>query len=161
MGLRSTRHMTSVFLVRDGGVLLLFRRGSRVIADSWVGIGGHLEPHEHTDPTAAALRELHEEIGVTADQLTNLSMRYVALRDTGTELRTTYYFTADLHPDAPIPAECVEGELRWFDLTIDPTTLEMPPSARYVLPHWLKAGRHDDNLRFLTITPDDISTGPF
>ncbi|GAA2804629.1 NUDIX domain-containing protein [Kribbella solani] len=128
MGLRSTRHMTSVFLVRAGGVLLLFRRGSRVIADSWVGIGGHVEPHEHTDPTAAALRELHEEIGVTPDQLTNLSMRYVALRDTGTELRTTYYFTADLHPNAPIPAECAEGELRWFDLTLDPATLECRPA---------------------------------
>lgn len=54
-------------------MLLLYRRGSRAIADSWVGIGGHLEPGELTNPTAAALRELKEEIGVTADHLTDLA----------------------------------------------------------------------------------------
>ncbi|TCC07439.1 NUDIX domain-containing protein [Kribbella soli] len=161
MPLRSTRHLTSVFLVREGSVLLLYRRGSRAIADSWVGIGGHVEPHELTDPTAAALRELDEEIGVTADQLTDLALRYVAVRDTGDEVRTTYYFTANLRPAAPVPTECTEGDLRWFDLTMDPTTLDMPPTARIAFAHWLSCGRQDEQLRFIMVDADGRETGQF
>ncbi|TCC25126.1 NUDIX domain-containing protein [Kribbella speibonae] len=159
MSLRSTRHLTSVFLVREGSVLLLYRHGSRAIADSWVGIGGHLEPHELTDPTAAALRELEEEVGVTADQLTDLALRYVAVRDTGDEVRTTYYFTANL--TVPGPTECTEGDLRWFDLTMDPATLDMPPTARIAFAHWLAGGRLDEQLRFIMVDADGRETGPF
>jgi 8-oxo-dGTP diphosphatase len=160
MTLRSARHLTSVFLVRDDQVLLLYRRGSRAIADSWVGIGGHLEPAELTDPTAAALRELHEEIGVTGDQLTDLALRYVAVRDTGDEVRTTYYFTADLLPTAPAPTECAEGDLRWFDLAGTPE-LDMPPTARIAFRHWLHTGRHDQKLRFVMVDSGGHETGPF
>src|SRR5688500_1660377 len=113
MTLRGSRLMTSMFLVRDGQVLLLYRKGSRAIDDSWVGIGGHLAGAEIEDPTAGVLREVEEEIGVVPDQLSELALRYVALRDTGTELRHTYYFTATLRPGVLVPAECDEGELRW------------------------------------------------
>lgn len=157
---RATRHMTSVFLVRRGSVLLLYRRGSRAIDDSWVGIGGHVEADELDNPTAAALRELHEEVGVAADHLDNLSLRYVAMRDTGAELRTTYYFTADLRPDAPIPTECTEGDLRWFELTVDPAALDMPPTAGVAFAHWLAEGRHDQQLRFIVIDAAGQVTGP-
>lgn len=160
MTLRATRHLTSVFLVRQGSVLLLYRRGSRVIADSWVGVGGHVEADEFDDPTAAGLRELREEVGVTADHLDNFSLRYVAMRDTAAELRTTYYFTADLRPDSPIPTECTEGDLRWFELTMDPTTLEMPPTAEVAFRHWLTNGRHDQQLRFILIDAAGQVTGP-
>ncbi|WP_432893997.1 NUDIX domain-containing protein [Kribbella sp. CA-245084] len=160
MTLRATRHLTSVFLVRQGRALLLYRRGSRAIADSWVGIGGHVEAGELDDPAAAALRELHEEIGIAADHLDNFSLRYVAMRDTSTELRTTYYFTADLRPESPIPTECTEGDLRWFELTMDPSTLEMPPTAAVAFTHWLAAGRHDQDLRFIMIDAAGHVTGP-
>jgi 8-oxo-dGTP diphosphatase len=159
MGLRSSRLMTSMFLVRDGQVLLLYRKGSRAIHDSWVGIGGHLEPGEIDDPTAGALRELEEEIGVRPDQLADLALRYVALRDTGTELRHTYYFTATLRSDAPVPTDCAEGDLQWFDLAMDPADLDMPPTARIAFIHWVKHGRYDEALRFITIPADDSSAG--
>lgn len=152
--------MTSVFLVRDGRVLLLYRKGSRAIEDSWVGIGGHVEPEEIDDPTAGALRELEEEIGVTADQISGLSLRYVALRDTGQELRHTYYFTATLRSDAPLPADCAEGDLQWFDLTANPSHLDMPPTARVAFDHWLTEGRHDDTLRFILINAAGHQIGP-
>jgi 8-oxo-dGTP diphosphatase len=151
--------MTSVFLVRGGQVLLLYRRGSRAIDDSWVGIGGHLEPGEIDDPTAGALRELEEEIGVRPDQISDLALRYVALRDTGTELRHTYYFTAALGPEASLPVDCAEGELRWFELAMDPADLEMPPTARIAFTHWLRHGRYDEALRFITIGADGSSAG--
>ncbi|MFG1909728.1 NUDIX domain-containing protein [Kribbella sp. NPDC048928] len=159
MTLRTARHLTSLFLVRDERVLLLYRRGSRAIADSWVGIGGHFEPHELADPTAAALRELHEEIGVTAGQLADLALRYVAVRDTGTEIRTTYYFTAELAAGAPIPAQCAEGDLDWFDLSADATGLDMPPTAKIAFTHWLTTGRHDRELRLIAVDANGRPAG--
>ena len=150
--------MTSVFLVRGGQVLLLYRKGSRAMdEDSWVGVGGHLEPGETADPTAGVLRELEEEIGVRPDQLSDLALRYVALRATGTELRQTYYFTAALRPEAPLPVGCAEGDLHWFDLTMDPSDLEMPPTARIAFTHRLSHGHHDETLRFITIGADGSS----
>ncbi|WP_427893176.1 NUDIX domain-containing protein [Kribbella sp. GL6] len=157
--MRSARHLTSLYLVRDGRVLLLYRRGSRAIADSWVGIGGHLEPSELANPTAAALRELHEELGITPDQLTDLALRYVAVRDTGAEIRTTYYYTADLDATATVPTVCAEGDLAWFDLGEDPR-LDMPVTARIAFTHWLAVGRADRKLRFITVDADGRETGP-
>lgn len=161
MTLRSSRVMTSIFLVRDGQVLLLYRKGSRAIDDSWVGIGGHVTPGEIDDPTAGVLRELEEEIGVVPDQIRDLALRYVSLRDTGSELRHTYYFTATLRSDVPLPGHCAEGDLRWFDLATDPSDLEMPPTAHVAFAHWLRDGRHDEALRFIVIGADGQQTGPF
>jgi 8-oxo-dGTP diphosphatase len=145
--------MTSVFLVRDDHVLLLFRRNSRAIPDSWVGIGGHVEPAELGDPTAAVRRELYEEVGLTADDLSGLAFRYVALRDSGIELRITYYFEATLRASAPAPTECPEGELRWFDLAED-HALEMPPTARVAFDHWRRSGRFDELIRSVVMSSD-------
>ncbi|MFF0343176.1 NUDIX domain-containing protein [Kribbella sp. NPDC004875] len=158
--MHSTRHLTSVFLVREDKVLLLYRRGSRAITDSWVGIGGHIEPAEMTDPAAAALRELEEEVGITAHDVSDFALRYTAMRDTGAEIRFTFYFTATLRTDAPVPTECTEGDLCWFDLSVDPATLVMPPTARVAFAHWLATGRHDEKLRLITIDADGRTTGP-
>jgi 8-oxo-dGTP diphosphatase len=154
MTLRRARHMTSIFLVRDDQVLLLYRIGSTAINDSWVGIGGHLEPDEIGDPTAAALRELHEEVGLTEEQICDLSLRYVSLRDSGQELRFTYYFTAELRAGTTAPTECTEGELRWFPIAPSSTTLDMPPTASVALQHWICEGRRDDLLRTIAMTVD-------
>lgn len=156
MSLRAIRLMTSIFLIRGGRILLLYRIGSSAVADSWVGIGGHIEPDEIRDPTSAALRELHEEVGIASDEVSDLALRYVSLRDTGQELRSTFYFTANLRPDTLAPTECNEGELRWFDIKPETAKLPMPPTAAVALAHWLTDGRHDDHLRSIVMTP----TGP-
>jgi 8-oxo-dGTP diphosphatase len=152
MSLRAARLMTSIFLVRDRQILLLYRIGSTAVPDSWVGIGGHIEPNEIRDPTAAALRELHEEVGIGPNEISELSLRYVSFRDTGHELRTTYYFTANLRSETAPPTKCTEGELRWFDLTSPTADLPMPPTAAVALEHWLAEGRHDDLLRAIVMT---------
>lgn len=146
--------MTSIFLIRDDRVLLLYRIGSSAIPDSWVGIGGHVDPDEINDPTRAALRELEEEVGITQAQICDLALRYVSLRDSGTELRYTYYYTATLPPGTPSPTECTEGELRWFDISPGPVDLPMPPTAAVALKHWLAEGRHDHILRSIVIAAD-------
>lgn len=59
------RCMTAVYITRGEEMLLLYRVGSRVVAPSWCGIGGHFEPEELNDARACVLRELREEAGLT------------------------------------------------------------------------------------------------
>ena len=59
------RNMTAVYLFREGKLLMLYRVGSRVVAPSWCGVGGHFEQAELNDPRACALRELREETGLS------------------------------------------------------------------------------------------------
>lgn len=63
------RNMTAVYLFREGKLLMLYRVGSRVVAPSWCGVGGHFEQAELNDPRACALRELREETGLTEESL--------------------------------------------------------------------------------------------
>jgi 8-oxo-dGTP diphosphatase len=153
--------MTSIFLIRNDRVLLLYRVGSEAIPDSWVGIGGHVEPNEINNPTEAALRELKEEVGIAPERISDLALRYVTLRDTGQELRLAYYFTATLHADTPEPTECAEGTLRWFDIASDLDSLPMPPTVAVALDHWLTEGRHDQLLRAIVMTAAGPQVLPF
>ncbi|UJP11159.1 NUDIX domain-containing protein [Microbacterium sp. KUDC0406] len=140
-----TRVMTTVFLHDDERVLLLHREGSRVIEDSWVGIGGHVEPGE--DVQDAALRELTEEVGLRGPDLRDLRLRYAATREADAETRVVHYFTARLADGVAAPTRCTEGTLRWFALDADLSELAMPPTGRVVLDHWQRIGRFDAKTR--------------
>ena len=91
------RNMTSIYLLKDDKVLLLFRKGGRVVSDVWTGsAGGHFEEFELNDAKACVLREMNEELGLREDNIRNLSLRYVTLRRTKGEIRQNYYFFAML-----------------------------------------------------------------
>lgn len=139
------RNMATVYLLRDGKVLLLYRVGSRVIGNSWTGsAGGHFERDELNDPRACVLREMHEETGLTGSDVENLSLRYVTLRRKNGEIRQNYYFFADLKPGVPTP-ESREGRLQWF-APKELAALEMPVSARHAIDHYFAVGRHDERI---------------
>lgn len=93
-------------------------------------------------------------MGITADGVVDLALRYLSVRDRGDEVRITYYFTARLRPDVPAPTACTEGRLRWFDIDDVPADLQMPPTAAVALRHWIIEGRHDDLLRSIVMTTD-------
>ena len=81
------RNMTSIYLFRRQEVLLLFRQGSIVVNDVWLGTaGGHFEEFELNDAKQCALRELKEEVGLEESQLSNLTLKYVTLRTLKSEL---------------------------------------------------------------------------
>lgn len=139
------RCMTSLYITRGEEVLLLYRVGSRVVDPSWCGVGGHFEEGELHDPRACVLREVGEEIGLRPEDLTDLRLRYVTLRQKRGEIRQNFYFFAGLRPGAHVPAACDEGELRWMTWQAM-EDLPMPHSARAVLGHYRTQGCLDERL---------------
>lgn len=115
-----------------------------MVSNVWVGsAGGHFEQGELNDPKACVLRELEEELGLTGDQLKDLTLRYIMLRRTKGEVRQNYYYFAELREDRALSSN--EGMLQWFPLEKLPE-LDMPFSAKQMILHYLKSGRFHDKL---------------
>ena len=145
------RNMTSVYLTGEKGILCLYRIGSRVANNKYIGsAGGHFEEAELNDANACALREMQEELGLTEDDVENLKLRYITLRLKNGEIRQNYYFFGRLKTQRPL--ESTEGNLHWFSYE-EAENLQMPASAKHMMLHYLKTGRFDDNL-YAGITDD-------
>lgn len=146
------RNMTSVYLVNDTGVLCLYRIGSRVANNKYVGsAGGHFENEELNDPRKCVLREMQEELGLTERDVEGLSLRYITHRLTGGEIRQNYYFFARMKQERPLSS--TEGNLRWVPYEEIPS-LEMPISAKHMIMHYVEEGRYNDAL-YAGITEKD------
>ena len=145
------RNMTSVYLTGEKGILCLYRIGSRVANNKYIGsAGGHFEEAELNDAKACALREMQEELGLTENDVENLKLRYITLRLKNGEIRQNYYFFGRLKTQRPL--ESTEGNLHWFSYE-EAENLQMPASAKHMMLHYLKTGRFDDNL-YAGITDD-------
>ncbi|MBQ8642110.1 MAG: NUDIX domain-containing protein [Clostridia bacterium] len=139
------RQMTALYLLKEDQILLLYRVGSRVVDPCWCGIGGHLEPEEIDNARACVLREVHEEIGLTEDDMEDLTLRYVTVRYTKGELRYNHYFFACLKDGTSVPETCDEGRLEWVSVS-EAMERNMPVSAGHMLEHYLTVGKNDDIL---------------
>lgn len=140
------RNMASIYLTRGSKILLLYRQGDSIVHNLWIGsAGGHFKSEELNDATACVLRELHEELGLRADQIENLQLRYITLRSTDDEIRQNYYYFAALKNTAPKVLPSTEGNTQWFSLE-ETDTLPMPFTARYVMDHYIKTGRFNEQL---------------
>ena len=138
------RNMTSVYLVNDSGILCLYRIGSRVANNKYIGsAGGHFERNELNDPKACVLREMEEELGLTEGDVTDLTLRYITHRLKDGEIRQNYYFFARLKEKRTLSSS--EGVLRWVPYEEVPS-LEMPVSAKHMILHYIKEGRFTEKL---------------
>ena len=153
------RPMTAVYILQGEKILLLYRVGSRVVAPSFCGVGGHFEKEELCDARACVLREMREEIGLGEEDLIGMKMRYVTLRLKNGEIRENYYFFAQLKPGREITGCCGEGRLEWADMR---TVLEkkMPHTAWHMLAHYLREGRYTDLLYGGVTTQDGVVFTP-
>jgi 8-oxo-dGTP pyrophosphatase MutT (NUDIX family) len=134
----------SVFVVdmrADGPVVLLCKNSGQT---QWESIGGMVEPHEH--PKDAACRELFEETGLVAENLTLLGCtggpEYGVRYPNGDEVSyvTSVYVyirsassnsaegTADGSLPDPTPDNVEITDLRWFS----PADLETADLGRFV-----------------------------
>jgi 8-oxo-dGTP diphosphatase len=140
------RNMASIYLQQNDKILLLYRQGSRVVNNVWIGsAGGHFEEYELNDAKSCVLRELEEELSITEDMICNLELRYITLRRTKSEIRQNYYFFANLRSNLKIDATSNEGISKWFSLN-ELNELEMPFTSQYVIEHYLKVGIHNHNV---------------
>lgn len=138
------RNMTSLYLVDEAGVLCLYRIGSRVANNKYVGTaGGHFEREELNDARACVLREMGEELGLSEGEVEGLRLRYITHRLTGGEIRQNYYFFGQLKEKRELHS--TEGILRRVPFE-DVPGLEMPVSAKHMILHYLKEGRYTDKL---------------
>lgn len=137
------RNMTSIYLRCNDEILLLYRQGSRIVNNMWIGsAGGHFEENELNDATACVLRELNEELSLTENDLQNLALRYVTLRRANHELRVNYYFFADLDNREKLDLKSTEGTLQWFKLD-EISSLTMPFTSKYVMEHYVAKGQYN------------------
>lgn len=149
------RNMTSVYLTYKDRILLLYRQGSRVVNDKWIGsAGGHFEEWELNDAYACAMRELKEELGITPDMLETINLRYLTIYNKPQELRQNYYFFAQLKDDSVISTSN-EGQLKWFAFE-DILSLDMPFTSKKVTEHWVKEGRYTDKFYGGVATDNDM-----
>lgn len=140
------RNMTSIYLCDDNNkLLLLYRIGSRVVGNAYIGTaGGHFEKEELNDARACILRELYEETKLTSDDITEPKLRYVTLRYKKQEIRQNYYFFAKIKNKNKTIKSC-EGELKWFDYD-EIQSIDMPHTAKYVVKHYIEEGRTNNKL---------------
>lgn len=138
------RNMTSLYLVREDAVLCLYRVGSRVANNKYIGsCGGHFEEGELNDPYACICREMEEELGLTETDLEDLRLRYVTHRLAKGEIRQNYYFFARLRGNRELHSN--EGKLQWIPYG-DIANLRMPVSAKHMILHYLETGRYTDHI---------------
>lgn len=139
------RNMTALYILRGEKILLLYRQGSRIVNNLYVGAaGGHFEKNELNDARACVLRELQEECGLGEADVKNLALRYITFRMLDGEIRQNYYFFAEWNAgDKELTSN--EGRLEWYDLQ-ELGELEMPYSAKYMLEHYVKIGRETSAL---------------
>ena len=140
------RNMTSIYLY-DGNnrMLMLYRIGSRAIKDSYIGTaGGHMEADEINDPKACVLRELKEEVGLTQNDIENIELRYICLRNKLGEIRQNYYFFARIK-NSSTELKSEEGILEWFNYD-EIKNLDMPHTAKYMIKHYIDVGRFNKKL---------------
>jgi 8-oxo-dGTP diphosphatase len=124
----------TVIVLRHGGQYLLLERAAtkRVQPGRWTGMGGRVEADEMSDLTASALRELHEESGIAAHDVTDFALRRVVFHARpGAPLTMLLYFTGTL--TARVLPPCPEGTLAWVS---PEQLLDLPliDNARPLLP---------------------------
>lgn len=140
------RNLTSVYVMSGNRFLLLYRQGSRVVNDMWIGTaGGHFEQDELNEPRCCALRELNEETGLCESDIDNLRLRYITLRAVGGEIRQNYYYFAELKSGVDENIKSNEGVLRWFN-DDELSSLPMPHTSKFVTEHYLQTGCKTDSL---------------
>jgi 8-oxo-dGTP diphosphatase len=128
--------MTGAFLFNNEDVLLMKRSENKNIAPGlWACIGGHVEEGEYPYPELSCMREITEETGITEDQIENLQLRYILLRQTGMEIRQHYIFIGE--SKTRNMAHCTEGELHWIRFG-EIMNREMSLTLRLMLKHYIE-----------------------
>lgn len=132
----TARLMATAFLWDGSDVLLMRRSANRTFHPGlWAGVGGHIEPHEMSTPDLACSREIEEETGITREDLTELRLGYIFLRQRATEIRQQYVYFGVSRTRRVRPTS--EGELHWVP-EAELFNRELVPTTRLLLEHYMR-----------------------
>ncbi|MFC3770043.1 NUDIX domain-containing protein [Paenibacillus sp. GCM10012303] len=116
------RQLASAFLFRGDQVLLMNKPASKWQGRSepfYAAIGGHMEPDELNDPLAACYREIEEETGLRREEIYQMRLRYILMRQKEAEIRVQYVYTGEVMRTELTTSE--EGQPKWQNMN------EVPP----------------------------------
>ena len=106
------RQMVTAFLFHEENILMIKKKASKLHDfEFWSGLGGHIEADEFHFPKRACEREIYEEAGITAQDITELSLRYLLLRIKGNEIRQQFVYFGRVKSGQVRASE--EGEIDW------------------------------------------------
>lgn len=137
------RNIVTAFLFYENQVLLMKRAKDKKIAPGyWFGVGGHIESEEINNPYKAVYREILEETGISASQLIDLSLKYIAYnRDNDRdEIIVNHIFFGNLNSKEFIDSD--EGKLFWVDKK-DALTKDFHPVVKLILDNYFKSKREE------------------
>lgn len=138
----SVRTMTGAFLFNNDDVLMLKRSSTKKIAPGlWSCVGGHVEAHEFNSPAISCFREIAEETGILQDEIIDLTLRYILLRQKEDELNQHYIFFG--HSLSRNVINCDEGELHWVK-TSELSNLQMTTSLGLMYEHYQQNPESDN-----------------
>lgn len=146
------RNSAVAFLRNKDMYLLMKRADSRSIAPGlWSGVGGHMEPHEISDPLSACYREIEEETGITKESISSLELLYIITRRYKNELRQNYVYFGKTSKTEVIQTR--EGELFWI---IESEFLNRTYTQTFnaMLKHYLNRNK-DDRLIYVGVAEND------
>jgi 8-oxo-dGTP diphosphatase len=150
------RQIATAFLFQQDSVLMMKRQGAAPLPEEyWTAIGGHLEEFELNDPYAACLREIHEETGITAEEIEGLTLRYILLRRKDNEIRQQFVYFGHTHRTDPVESD--EGELHWVKAE-DLLQLNLSKIIALMLEHDNNHRDHDSIfIGTMTVSGDDVT----
>ncbi|RAV23051.1 hypothetical protein DQG23_02290 [Paenibacillus contaminans] len=144
--------MATAFIMNDGRFIMMKKTNSKLFDfEFWTALGGHLEPNEINNARKACLREIFEESGLQENELKELDMRYVLLRQKEDEIRMQFVFFGSTDKTELVPSD--EGELHWVE---EARLIELNISTiiRKMLEHY-SANRDDKRVFVGTMTKTD------
>jgi 8-oxo-dGTP diphosphatase len=128
------RQMATCFLFNDNNVLMMKRNLNHIIPQEvWTCVGGHIEPSEVNNPEAACIREIYEETGIAQNEIYDLSLRYIIIRQKDREIRQQYVFFGKTHKTEIQSNE--EGDLYWINES-ELLGLELSEIIKHLINHY-------------------------
>jgi len=125
------KHLVSYFVVVDADhVLLVDHKNARL----WLPSGGHVEPDEH--PRTTVLRELQEELGLTADHAIEAPLMVTCTTTVGltaghTDVSLWYVVRASRRH--PLKFDATEFHaVKWFKFSEVPLDRSEPHLGRFI-----------------------------
>ena len=130
------QNSSGAFLKNGTKYLLMKRSPNRNIAPNlWSCIGGHMEKDELNNPLEACFREIQEETGIKRENIFNIKLRYLVIRQYNNIIRQNYVYFGDTDIMEYINTE--EGTLHWVNEE-DLLTKEYTKTYTEMVKHYLK-----------------------